>query len=218
MLTFTHAYINLFQHERMKRIGLCMLMVFALSTFTMQSQSKEIDNVSKTVLQEHLYDEFYMQIRCFYDVRESIDDYILHKEKDKWRAEHKKVTWDPPEGYTRKEIITVKKMDESDIERFLKAIDIDRLVQGSTIDSLSLDPPDEPVFGFSLFAIMICSKGTFRLIEYPFHVTRYDKLSNQRIIYSPWKSAYLDNLLERFTQALHMENDRIYRGSQPFAQ
>jgi hypothetical protein len=191
-------------------------MVFALSTFSVQSQSKEIDDVSKTVLKEHLNDELYLQIRCFYDVRESIDDYILLNDKGKWRAEHRKLTWDPPEGYIRKEIITVKRMDESNIEAFLKAIDIDRLLQRSEIDSLSLiepvDPNNRVLGGWSLFAIMICSKGTFRLIEYPFHVPRYDKLSNRQIFSdSYWQSAYLDNLLERFTQALHMENDRIYR-------
>lgn len=196
----------------MNRIGLCLLMVFALSTFSVKAQWKDIDRVRDTVLQTHLNDEFYMQIRCYYDVQSSIDDYILQKEKDKWRAEHKKVTWNPPEGYPYKGV-TVKAMDESNIDAFLKAIDIDPLVQGSAIDSIALVEPKDPVLGYNRFAIMICSKGTFRQIEYPFNMSLYDKLRNQHQTPNivPWKSAYLDNLLERFTQALHMEYDRIYR-------
>jgi len=150
-----------------------------------------------------------------YDVRESYDDYILLKEKDKWRVEHRKKMTDPPtwEGNTdtqRKIVTNVSNMEESKIEAFLKAIDIDRLVRGSTIDSLSLVDPGEPVLGFNYFAIMICSKGTFRLIEYPFNLPRYDRPNNQRTLSVPWQSAYLDNLIARFTQALPMGHERLF--------
>ena len=223
----------------MKRLGLCMLVVFSLASFSAHSQYLpgihgglgtylEVVRVRDTVLNTHLNDDFYVQIRHIpHDVRETIDDYILLKEKDKWSAEHRKVTLYPPEGtsYTAKEVVTMKTMDESNMERFLKAIDIERLVQGSTIDSLSLGVPDEQdehvLGGGNMYAIVICSKGNYRLIEYPHYapplrlsnVRSFDRPKDQQFNYVHWQSVYLDNLLECFTQALYMENDWIYRGS-----
>jgi len=214
-------------------------MVLALSIFSVRSQYLpgvhgglgtylEVARVRDTVLKTHLNDEFYLQIRHMpSSVREGIDDYILLKEKDKWIAKHRKIILEPPEGtsYTAKEVVTVKTMDESNMETFLKAIDINRLVQGSTIDSLALPEPDErevPVLGGgNMYAIMICLKGNYRLIEYPYYAPplrlnntqRYDRPKDQQYNHVRWQSAYLDNLLACLTQALHMENDRIYRGS-----
>lgn len=223
----------------MKRNVICIITVFLLYAFSAYSQYLpgihgglgtylEVVRVRDTVLKTHLNDDFYVQIRHMpSSVREGIDDYILLKEKDKWSAKHRKITLEPPEGtsYTAKEVVTVKTMDESNMEAFLKAIDIDRLVQGSTIDSLALPEPDEraePVLGGSnMYAIMICSKGNYRLIEYPHNAPplrlnntqSYDRPKDQQSKFISWQSTYLDNLLERFTKALYMENDWIYRGS-----
>jgi len=187
------------------------------STFSAHSQNiSEIDRASKTVQQLHLNDEFYLQIRCMYDVRESIDDYIILKENGKWKVEHRKDISDPPpwEGDrdTQRKIVTkVSYMVESKIEAFLKAIDIDRLVQGSAIDSLTLvDSGEEHVLGFNYFAIMICSRGTFRLIEYPARAIRYDIPRDKQPISVAWKSTYLENLIAHFTQALPMGSERVF--------
>lgn len=204
----------------MKQIMMSLVAVLGFTAFSAHSQnSSEVDRASKTVQQLHLYDEFYLQIMCRYDVEMSRDVYILLKENGIgiWRAEHRKEMTDPPpwEGDrdTQRKVVTyVSYMEDSKIEAFLKAIDIDRLEEGSAIDSLTLvDTGEEKILGgYKYFAIMICTNGTFRLIEYPARAPRYDKsryLLPKSVV---WKSAYLDNLIARFTQALPMGSEPIF--------
>jgi hypothetical protein len=198
----------------MKRVGFFLLGVFASTAFSAHSQCevggyKEVDCVSKTVLQEHLNDEFYLHIRCLPDHRHTTDDYILTKDKGQWKAEYrsKGIVVSNSVGNTTNSGMAetkVLKMEESDMDTFLKTIDINRLVQGGKIDSLSLDDSLLDL-GMDNYAIMICSKGTFRLHEYPFVLHNEFTRKQKKTQSDYWKSTYLDNLIARFTQALNIK-------------
>jgi hypothetical protein len=198
-----------FKIAQMKKIWICLLLIPFLTTLSAFSQCedggiREIECVRDSILKIHRNDEFYLHIRFLPDVRVSIDDYVLTKERDKWTGKHFKTTFDPSpwmgtEKTPPKRIFRVSRIDDKLMPIFLKSIDVNRLQNFKNSDSISLDNSFLRE-GTNCYFIIICSKGKVRLIEYPV-VKHYDNSKGRRSQRIYWRSKYLDNLIDKIQKA-----------------
>jgi hypothetical protein len=198
-----------YQIAHMIRILICLLALPFLTTFSAFSQCGdggiiEIECVRDSILKIHRNDEFYLHIRPLPDVRESIEDYVLTKDSDKWTCKYFKTTYDqtPSVGTNhtpRKKIMEVFEINENLMASFLKSIDSERLRNFKNSDSILLNNSDL-MHGTSNNFIIICSNGSVRLIEYPV-IKHYDQKKDWRTQNIYWQSNFLDDLIAKFKQA-----------------
>lgn len=192
----------------MKKMWLCLLVSLLLTTASAFSQcgyggKKEIECVRDSILKLHRNDEFYLHIRYMPSIRESIEDYVLTKESDKWTGKYFKTTfeWSTSVGTKQgptKNTLTVIELNQDSMPSFLKSIDHERLVDYHNSDSVSLNCSE--MHGVNCHFILICSNGNVRLIEYPIS-HNYDYRKDSRDQPKFWQSDYLDNLITKFKQA-----------------
>ena len=146
-------------------------------------RATETDLLSLAVVQDHLNDSFYLQMRPLPGVRVETRDYILRNDGNKWTATFRNKCRMSGGCALRSQKI---KASDADARTCAQNIDFGRLL-GPISDSLSCADPG--IIGGTSYFIIVCSKGKVRKLEYPFNF-HYNKTNKADF----WQSNYVESV------------------------
>jgi hypothetical protein len=177
-----------------KHILICLILLFVTThSFSQSRELKEIDDLSNSIIKQHLDDSFYIHIRPLPGVRMGIEDYVFKHDGKNWLAHY---SYKKTIGVKKRTKITVKKAAANTIA---ERIHCEKLLQSPTSDSIHMDN-SKLLLGTSNYFIIICSRGKVRTIEYPIIIHYNYKIDwREQNIY--WQSDYLDTFIEEMKKA-----------------
>ena len=148
-------------------------------------RATESDKISMSVIQHHINDSFYLQMRPLPSVRFETRNYIVMHDGRTWRASFS--------NRCHRDGCVIKsqkiKSKETDAATIAQNIDFKRLWELPISDSVKIDDPQ--LIGAPSYFIIVCSKGKVRKFEYPFNF-HYDATNEPTF----WQSNYLESVLK----------------------
>lgn len=148
-------------------------------------KATESDRLSMAVIQHHINDSFYLQMRHLPGVRYETRDYVVRHDGRKWTATFSNKCLRNDGCVIRSQKIKAKAAVAAKVA---ENMDFRRLLEIPISDSVKIADPQ--LIGPPSYFIIVCSRGKVRKIEYPrnFH---YDA-PNTPIF---WQSDYLVSVL-----------------------
>jgi hypothetical protein len=157
---------------------------FCSNVFSQTAREREINLLSKTVIDKHSNDSLYIQLRPLPSVRFETTDYIIRFNGKKWVGDYF--------NNNLKDGKTKIKLKEADVKTLLGKIEFEKLllpINDSVYRNLS-----EMVLGNPQYFMIICSRGKVRQILYPFAYDFTPMKDNKETVF--WHSTFIESVIK----------------------